>query len=87
MMRTVVREEHGVIGLNWQWLPTWVGMNTVLAQEINAAVSSKLVGRALDEETLDYADELVIDFICQKVSLPGVREYLEGLKFVQDPTA
>jgi hypothetical protein len=79
----IQRTEVGHIELNWSWLPTWIGMNTALLREIEAAVSPMVVGRALTDDLLEEIHQLVIDFLKQKyVNISGIDDYLDGLKFV-----
>jgi len=82
-MHTIVPTDAGVIELNYMWLPTWIGMNGPLKKELEDAIKDKVVGRACNEETLEFVDELVISFLEKKSpGIDGLREYLEGLKFV-----
>ncbi len=82
-MLLIQRTEVGHIELNWSWLPTWIGMNTALLREIEAAVSPMVVGRALTDDLLEEIHQLVIDFLKQKyVNISGIDDYLDGLKFV-----
>jgi hypothetical protein len=82
-MRTVTVQEDGVLELNWMWLPTWVGMNTSLKTEMEASLRSKIEGKELTDKVLDEVNDLVIEFLCAKCPLAGLRDYLDGLKFVR----
>ncbi len=82
-MLLIQRTEVGHIELNWSWLPTWIGMNTALLREIEAAVSPTVVGRALTDDLLEEIHHLVIDFLKDKyANISGIDDYLDGLKFV-----
>jgi hypothetical protein len=82
-MRLIVATEPGTVELNYMWLPTWIGMNSVLKKEIEDAVSPMLVGKELSDEVLEAASEKVMDFLEVKFSgLSGLRDYLDALKFV-----
>jgi len=82
-MRLVVSPETGVVELNYTWLPTWIGINTPLKNELEKALADKLVGKPLTEEVLDEAHDLVVDFFAQRFpSMKGLRDYLDSLKFV-----
>lgn len=84
-MKLVVVPEPGVLELNYMWLPTWIGINTPLKQELEAALRTKLVGKDLTEASIDEAHDLVVDFFSTKFpNLVGLRDYLDSLKFVQD---
>lgn len=65
------------------WLPTFIGMNQQLVKEIEDAIAPAIVGKELNEETLDDASHAVLDFLVKKFpTLPGLYNYLDGLKFV-----
>jgi len=81
-MRAIVITGPGQAELNWSWLPTWIGINGALKKEIEKDLSNQIVGKPLDDRSLDEASELVIDFLCKKFPLEGLRDYLDGLKFV-----
>lgn len=84
-MRTIVQTGPGVLELNWQWLPTWIGMNAILKKDLEDTLKDKIVGREITQESLDEIDTMVIDFIVTKAKgVEGVRDYLDGLKFVQE---
>jgi hypothetical protein len=81
-MRFVTETEPGVIELTWTWLPTFIGMHTAMKKEIEAKVSPLLVGKGATDEVLDAAHDKVIEIICEKFQLPGLKDYLEAIKFV-----
>lgn len=82
-MKLIVATGPGVVELNFMWLPTWLGLNNIMKAEIEQKISPLLVGKDLTEELLDEAHEAVIDFLEEKnPAIKGLREYLDGLKFV-----
>jgi hypothetical protein len=83
-MRAITVPEPGVVELNFMWLPTFVGMNTILKKEIEAQVAPKLEGKPLTDDTLDYAHELIVDIILKKFPFPGLKDYLDAMKFVSE---
>jgi hypothetical protein len=82
-MRTVVMTDPGVLEVNWAWLPTWVGMNQQLIKQIEQELAPLVEGQFVTEEILDQASEKVIELIAKECPLEGVRDYLDGLKFIQ----
>jgi hypothetical protein len=82
-MRLVVKSGPGTVEVAYMWLPTFLGMNSVLMQTIEAEVMPKLVGKDLTDDVLEEANELVLDIICRVHPLPGLRDYLDALKFVE----
>lgn len=83
-MRAVVVTDPGVLELNYMWLPTWVGSNAMLKKHLEEQLQEKVVGLPLTEETLDEVNDMVIGAIEEKYpEIKGLRDYLDGLKFVQ----
>lgn len=79
-MYLVVEEEPGIYALNYMWLPTWLGMNTKLIQEIEDDLKFALAGM-----TPEQATRAIISYLEKKFpTLPGLRDYLDGIKFVRD---
>jgi hypothetical protein len=82
-MRAVVVTEPGKLELNYMWLPTFIGMSNRMKMELEQKLAPELVGKELTEGMLDLAHERVVDFILEKFPLPGLRDYLDAIKFVQ----
>lgn len=82
-MRLVDRTGPGTLGLNYMWLPTWIGLNAQLVKEIEDAIAPEIVGSLLTEKTLDKADAAVLRFLTKKFpQIPGLFDYIDGLKYV-----
>lgn len=83
-MRFVFVPSPGTVEVHWMWLPTWMGLNPHLKTELEAVLTKELVGKEITEQTLDAANELILDLLSRKFSaLRGLRDYLDGIKFVQ----
>jgi hypothetical protein len=83
-VKIVVPTDRGVLELNWMWLPTWIGMNNHIKMELEGLLSKELVGLPVTEETLDRGSELVIKYLEAKYAhLKGLREFFDGLKFIE----
>ena len=65
------------------WLPTFLGLDALLMKQIEDELMPQLVGKDLTEEVLDEAHNLALDIICRLRPLPGMRDYLDALKFVE----
>lgn len=79
-----MRIEPGVVGLNWMWLPTWIGMNQQLTRELNEELSKHIVGRVLTDDVLDDISDIIVGYLEKRYpALEGLGDYLDGLKFVQ----
>lgn len=83
-MRTVVLTDAGTLELNYMWLPTWVGLNARLKQKLERELAPQIEGRTATDKELDRINLLVIDEIVKECPLPGVRDYLDGLKFIKE---
>jgi len=82
-MRSVVAVENGVVEVNWTWLPTFIGMNSLVKAELEKELATKIEGRILDDATLDMAHDLVVKFLEYKFpSIKGMDAYLDALKYV-----
>lgn len=83
-MRAIILTDPGVLELNWTWLPTWVGMNQALMQKIEREVTPLVQGKSLTSKELDDVSDQVINLIARECPLGGVRDYLDGLKFITE---
>lgn len=83
-MKLLLRTGPGTVGINYMWLPTFVGMNAALIKEIEAHIEPLLMGQELTDETFDKAGEAVLAFLVKKFpDITGIDYYLEGLKYVE----
>lgn len=82
-MRTVQATDEGVVEVSYMWLPTFIGINKKLQEELELALKDRAEGRDLTEEFLDELDDMVISFIEKKFPIcTGIREFLDGLKYI-----
>jgi hypothetical protein len=82
-MRFISVEKSAVV-LNYMWLPTWLGQNLQFKRDLEKELRAKIVGRSIDQRTLDEIHGLIIEYICTKFPLPGLRDYLDGIKFLEE---
>ncbi len=83
-MKLFHRTGPGTVGLNYMWLPTWVGFNAALIKELEEHAAPLLMGRELTDETLEQAGDAVIEYLSKKFPhISGIFEYLDGLKYVE----
>lgn len=85
-MRAVVPTAPGELSLNFSWLPTFIGANGPLKRELEKELSHQIVGKPWNEETFDFAHELVLEYLEKKFKIEGLRELLDGLKYIPDGT-
>ena len=82
-MRLVAKTGPGTVDISYMWLPTFLGLNSHLMEILQTKVGPLLIGKELTDAVLDEAHEQVINVICEMHPLPGLREYLDALKFVE----
>ena len=83
-MRAVVALGPGELELNYMWLPTFIGVNSALKAEIERLLEEKLVGQPMDDSTLDWAHDQVVEYLEKKFShVTGLRDFLDALKFIE----
>jgi hypothetical protein len=83
-MHAVVHTARGVIELNWMWLPTWIGMNANIKKDVEKKLGDLIVGMEITHANLDTMHEMVVDeIVALNPSVEGLREYLDGLKYVR----
>lgn len=83
-MRAVVHVSPGILELNYMWLPTAIGMNSLLKRELEEALGPKLQGLPLDDAGLDKAHDIVVDFLVQKFpEVNGLERFLDGMKYLE----
>lgn len=81
-MKLVVPVGPGEVELNYMWLPTFIGMDTNVKKLIEEKVGPELVGKELTEDTLQFAHDLIVDTLCDRYKIEGLRDYLDSIKFV-----
>jgi len=83
-VRTVVPVDRGVVELNWMWLPTFIGMDSVVRRDLQKQVTGLFEGKDLTDSVLHDAHCFVVDFLCSKYpSVDGLDLYLDALKFIE----
>jgi hypothetical protein len=84
-MRLIVREGPGKVGFNFMWAPTFLGMDNNLKKQLEAHLQPLVKGKPMNDDTLAAAHDEAIDFICKyHKAIPGLRDYLDAMKFVQE---
>lgn len=73
-----------MVELNWLWLPTVIGMNTKLKEQLEKKLSSRIVGMVLTDASLEQVNHIVIDALCEEFPyVTGLKEYLQALEHLQ----
>jgi hypothetical protein len=82
-VRYIAVTGKGEVELRYMWLPTFIGMDPHLSRKIEEKVSPMLIGKEATDTLLEEAHEAVIDLICEHHKIPGLRDFLDALKFVE----
>ena len=82
-MRLVHLTAPGRLELNFMWMPTWLGINKDAKEIIEGELRSKVVGMGTTEDELDVINDMVMEVLMTKYPIEGLRDYLDGLKFVR----
>lgn len=83
-MRTIVVTGPGVIELNYMWLPTFLGMNSVLKREMEAELQKQMTGLLTDAKGLDRAHEIVVEYLQKKFpEIRGLDRFLDAMKYLE----
>lgn len=81
-MRLVQLTAPGRVEVNFMWLPTWLGINKEVKEALERELAP-LVGQEATDELLDAVNDKLLALIEQRHPIRGLRDYLDGLKFVQ----
>ena len=82
-MLAVTSPEPGVVEVNYMWMPSWIGLNSNLLNEMGHAVRDAVIGRTL-QEAEQLGHQAVLDFLAERYpEIQGLREYLEALRSVR----
>lgn len=64
------------------WLPTFIGINNATMLELGRDLTNEFLHTQTTERQLDMIDVWIVDWLCKKFPIPGLREYLSALKHV-----
>jgi hypothetical protein len=88
-VRLVTAAAPGQVELAFMWLPTWLGMNAALKEELEKALAPELEGQPLTDEVLDAAHARVLDLLEARFPhILGLRAALDAVRhvrFAEDP--
>ncbi len=77
------KDNPNIYEIAWMWLPTFIGQNTALLGELDHVLGARFPPPVeISEEVLDEIHNFVIDWICEKLNIPGLDLYLKGLEHV-----
>jgi hypothetical protein len=83
-MRLIVRSGPGKVELSWMFLPAFLAYDATMKGALEKKLAGELVGKPLNSDTLDWAHEQALDFICDyHKAIKGLRDFLDAIKFVE----
>lgn len=81
----LITVDGNAVEVNYMFLPTFLGLNTALMQEMEAKIAPMLVGKEATDDVLDDANDAILDFIEARFpDITGLRDYLDAMKFIQE---
>jgi hypothetical protein len=84
-MRLIVQIEPGVAEVNWTWLPSWLGLNSMFLKQLGEHLKPQLLNLRLDQGTLDLGHELAKNYIVSCFpNIEGLAGYLDAIRLVKD---
>jgi len=82
----VVPTDKATVEINFMWLPSWLTFNRNTLEKLDKVVSEHLVGKAMTEENLKLAHDLVVkEIVAMFPHFKGLDDYLDAIKFVRTP--
>jgi hypothetical protein len=79
------KDNPKVFEVAWMWLPTFIGQNTALLGELDHALSVRFPPPVeISEEVLDEIHDFVIEWVCGKLNIEGLEQYLRGLEHIKE---
>lgn len=85
-MKLVVRARDGKLELNWMFLPTFLGMSSITKTQVEQMLEKRFDGRTINETLAREMHNAVVDFLCEKNPIPGLRKYLLAIEHIEEPS-
>jgi len=61
-----------------------MGIDAAMKKALEEHMRPLVEGKPLTAETLDDAHHAVLDFLEEQYSIPGLRDYIDAMKFVEE---
>ena len=89
-MRFIQQDKHNpnTLSVSWMWLPTFIGQNQQLLGELDHVLNAKFpppIAPSSEDEMQSLLDEIhsfVIEYLDEKLGIPGLNKYLSAIKSV-----
>ena len=85
----LVQVRDGVLEVRWTWMPFWLAVNPKMKQDLEQKVHDGVLmsGVSASEADLDALHDFLIQHLQGMFpSHQGLAEYLDGLKYVVEPS-
>lgn len=84
-MHLVILNE-GRLEVRWTWLPYWLAAGPALSRDVERLMNDVVImnGMPPTEESLGRISTFVVNTIVQRFPIPGLREYIDGIRHVQE---
>lgn len=82
-MRLVVPTDEGTISFNYTWLPTWIGMNNVLLQELGEKLMAEFKHQPVNNGMLDEMDLRARQMLIEKLKMPSLVYLFDAMRKVE----
>lgn len=77
------RDNPSVFEVAWMWLPSFIGQNASLLNELDKALTEKFQPPVeVNDRKLDEIHQFVIDWICDQIKIKGLWHYLSAIERV-----
>jgi hypothetical protein len=84
-MRVIQQDRHNPkqLSISWMWLPMFIAQNQQMLGELDHVLAAKFPPPfEPTERKLDEIHRFVIDWICDKINIPGLWHYLRAIEEV-----
>lgn len=79
------RDKPKILEVAWMWLPTFIGQNTALLGELDHVLGARFpTPFEVDDAKLDEIHRFVIDWVCDKLKIPGLWHYLKAVENIKE---
>jgi hypothetical protein len=85
----LVQVRDGVLEIRWTWLPFWLAVNPVMKQDLEKEIRDSVILGGVGPTAPDM--DALHDFVVARLqklfpSHPGLAEYLDGVKYIEEPS-
>lgn len=79
------KDKPAILEVAWMWLPTFIGQNTALLGELDHVLGARFpTPLEVDDTKLDEIHRFVIDWVCDKLKIPGLWHYLRAVEHIKE---